>query len=254
MDTKASGKAKRSETSRAVVVYEEKDNKVKWMYLKTRKVKIGHFSLEIEQMTAHHAAGTGAVMWPAAVGLSRYLQSQLGASVIVTDGDPRVLPTLSRNLERNSKTGIQKTKPGDPPVVLKYSWGDIPSSKWGVIDYIIASDVIYQEEYFSDLLKSLKFCASDHTIIILAYKIRYTQQRKFFPRAKKAGFSVRHVESQLVDQDSRTNGVEITILQKIPNRTRAPQLDTCSPTGHVLPNRTRVPQPDTCTSEPTIHS
>ena len=96
-----------------------------------------------------------------------------GASrVVVTDRDTR--PALF-NLEHN-KHNLQ----GNSISISELTWGKDASNFQPPFDLILAADVIYIEEVFADLIKTLIDLSDFNSVIFLACKRRYERHDRFF--------------------------------------------------------------------------
>ncbi|XP_066299448.1 protein N-lysine methyltransferase METTL21A-like [Branchiostoma lanceolatum] len=144
--------------------------------------------------------GEAAIIWPAAIILGRYLESNkdkivdrkvielgagtaltgivaslLGAEVTITD-TKEALECTSVNVHKNTKD-VRHT-----PLVKQLRWGaDLhmyPDSDH--YDYILGADIVYIEDTFPDLLRTLRHLCDKDTVILLASKIRYERDERFF--------------------------------------------------------------------------
>lgn len=143
--------------------------------------------------------GVAAVVWDAAVVLSAYLEmgavelqghtalelgagtglvgivaALLGAHVTITDRKV-ALDFLKANVEANLPPDIQ------PRAVIKeLTWGQnlglFPPGEW---DLILGADIVYLEETFEDLLRTLEHLSGLHSVILLACRIRYERDQAF---------------------------------------------------------------------------
>ncbi|XP_063093434.1 protein N-lysine methyltransferase METTL21A isoform X2 [Cavia porcellus] len=143
--------------------------------------------------------GVAAVVWDAAVVLSTYLEmgavelrgctavelgagtglvgivaALLGAHVTVTDRKV-ALEFLQSNIQANLPPHIQTNT-----VVKELTWGqNLESFSPGEFDLILGADIIYLEETFKDLLQTLGYLCGDHSVILLACRIRYERDNNF---------------------------------------------------------------------------
>ncbi|XP_037705478.1 protein N-lysine methyltransferase METTL21A isoform X2 [Choloepus didactylus] len=143
--------------------------------------------------------GVAAVVWDAAVVLSMYLETGavelrgcsavelgagtglvgivaalLGARVTITDRKV-ALEFLKSNVQANLPPHIQPNA-----VVKELTWGqNLGSFLPGEFDLILGADIIYLEETFTDLLQTLEHLCSDHSVILLACRIRYERDNNF---------------------------------------------------------------------------
>ncbi|KAI8619078.1 putative methyltransferase-domain-containing protein [Chytriomyces sp. MP71] len=106
--------------------------------------------------------------------------SLISSKVIMTDlPDCLKLPAINTALNKHV---IDST--GSIVEVSPLTWGDVAGTRsFGTFDVIIAADVVYETEYFDDLLVSLDLLATDETELWLVYKKRGLSQEeesKFF--------------------------------------------------------------------------
>uniref|UniRef100_A0A8C7XRZ0 Methyltransferase 21C, AARS1 lysine n=1 Tax=Oryzias sinensis TaxID=183150 RepID=A0A8C7XRZ0_9TELE len=140
----------------------------------------------------------GGVMWPAALALCSFLESnkhavnlegktilELGAGTglvsivatllggVVTATDlPQVLSNLKANVMRNTRGRCRHT-----PQVAPLSWGfdlehTYPSSVYRY-DYVLAADLVYYHDYLDELLATMKHFCQPGTTLIWANKVRF---------------------------------------------------------------------------------
>ncbi|XP_010885115.4 protein-lysine methyltransferase METTL21C [Esox lucius] len=153
----------------------------------------------------------GAVTWPAALALCRYLETNveqfnlvdksllelgagpglvsivatlLGAWVTATDL-PEIIGNLRANLLRNTRGRCRHI-----PQAAVLSWGpDVehtyPKSIYHY-DYVLAADVVYLHDYLEDLLMTMKHFCRPGTTLIWANKIRFKADLGFTEIFKNA--------------------------------------------------------------------
>ncbi|KAK7166831.1 hypothetical protein R3I93_006568 [Phoxinus phoxinus] len=152
----------------------------------------------------------GSVIWPAALALCHYLESNratvdlldkavleigsgtglvsivaslLGAWVTATDL-PEVLGNLRCNLSRNTRGRC-----GYTPQVAELSWGyelekTFPRSVYRY-DYILAADVVYHHDFLAELLVTMRHFCQPGTTLIWANKTRFDSDLVFVENFKK---------------------------------------------------------------------
>lgn len=85
------------------------------------------------------------------------------------------LEFLKSNVEANLPLHIQPKA-----VVKELTWGqDLGSFSPGEFDLILGADIIYLEETFTDLLQTLVHLCGNHSVILLACRIRYERDNNF---------------------------------------------------------------------------
>ncbi|KAM6893580.1 protein N-lysine methyltransferase METTL21A-like [Xenentodon cancila] len=142
------------------------------MYLELGKVELkGKQALEL-------GAGTGLV------GIVAVL---LGAHVTITDREP-ALDFLSANVRTNLPTHFQESV-----VVSELSWGEgLDRYPSGGFDLVLGADIVYLEDTFPALMRTLEHLCSDSTVVLLACKIRYERDTDFLSMLRRR-FSVQDV-------------------------------------------------------------
>jgi predicted nicotinamide N-methyase len=105
-------------------------------------------------------------------GLVGIVAGILGAQVVITDRK-MALELTRDNVERNSKNLDTSLD------VRELEWGQDVSSFNPPFDYILGADIVYIEETFSHLLKTITELSANKTVILLSCKIRYERDRNF---------------------------------------------------------------------------
>ncbi|XP_029942095.1 protein N-lysine methyltransferase METTL21A [Salarias fasciatus] len=142
------------------------------MYMELGKVELkGKKVIEL-------GAGTGLVGIVAAI---------LGAQVTITDR----LPALDL-LSANVKSNLPADSPGSASV-SELSWGeDLDRYPAGGFDLILGADIVYLEDTFRLLLRTLDHLSSGRTAVLLACKIRYERDTNFLGMLEKT-FTIEQV-------------------------------------------------------------
>lgn len=97
-----------------------------------------------------------------------------GARATITDRTP-TLDFLSANVKAN----IPADSPGSA-AVSELSWGEgLERYPAGGFDLVLGADIIYLEDTFVPLLRTLEHLCSDSTLVLLACKIRYQRDTDF---------------------------------------------------------------------------
>ncbi|XP_071598758.1 protein-lysine methyltransferase METTL21C isoform X2 [Heliangelus exortis] len=163
---------------------------------------VGH-EIVVQESIEHF----GTVVWPGALALSQYLESNqeqfnlkdkkvleigagtglvsivaciLGAYVTATDL-PEVLENLSYNISRNTKnTEMHK------PEVRKLVWGeslneDFPVSTYHY-DFLLATDVVYPHAVVEPLLATMVYFCKPGTVLLWANKFRFSTDYEFLEK------------------------------------------------------------------------
>ena len=91
------------------------------------------------------------------------------------------LENLQTNMDRNRKTLDENS---GKVHVTELTWGT-DLEKHPKYQVILGADIIYIEETFKDLLKTLKHLSSTDTVVFLSCKIRYEKDSKFLVKLRK---------------------------------------------------------------------
>ncbi|KAL6861697.1 hypothetical protein ACP4OV_017397 [Aristida adscensionis] len=187
---------------------------------------------------------TGAVVWDSAVVLAKLLEhaadtralplrgaravdlgsgcglvgcaaALLGAHVVLTDLPDR-LRLLRKNVQLNAPADDAHI-PGSARVA-ELVWGDDPDPELlnPLPDFVLGSDVIYNEEAVDDLLVTLKQLSGPQTTILLAGELRNDAVLECFLEAALEDFDVGCIEQEQWHPDFRSNRVAVFILVKKP--------------------------------------
>ncbi|KAL4840796.1 hypothetical protein H8958_010276 [Nasalis larvatus] len=139
------------------------------------------------EMGAVELRGRSAVELGAGTGLVGIVAALLGAHVTITDRKV-ALEFLKSNVQANLPPHIQSKT-----VVKELTWGqNLGSFSPGEFDLILGADIIYLEETFTDLLQTLEHLCSNHSVILLACRIRYERDNNFLAMLERQ-FTVRRV-------------------------------------------------------------
>ncbi|CAJ1086815.1 protein N-lysine methyltransferase METTL21A [Xyrichtys novacula] len=143
--------------------------------------------------------GVAAVVWDAAVVMCMYLElgkvelqrkkvielgagtglvgivaALMGAKVTITDRQP-ALDFLAANVKANLPPDSQESV-----VVSELTWGEgLDRYPPGGFDIVLGADIIYLEDTFVPLLRTLEHLCSSTTEVLLACKIRYKRDTDF---------------------------------------------------------------------------
>lgn len=159
--------------------------------------------------------GVAAVVWDAAIVLGRYLEkiaaqlhgkkvielgagtgfagivaSLLGGNVTITDRK-MALNVTRMNVEGNLGEDQNSV------AIKELEWGQDVSSFSPPFDFVLGADVVYIEETFNDLQKTLQDLSDENSIVLLSCKIRYDRDKRFFELLSKY---FRH-ETVMYDQE-----------------------------------------------------
>lgn len=153
----------------------------------------------------------------------------LSAKVTITDL-PNVLPNLSFNTKANSSV-----------LLLNNGTVDVKSLRWGEIEdmscigkdfnFILGSDLVYHDNLYEPLLKTLQFYLGDNsdTVFVMAHSRRWKKESAFFKKARKM-FQVQTIHSDPPCPGDRIGIVVYSFVRKsvkggvacIPNSMNSP--------------------------------
>ncbi|XP_019617643.1 PREDICTED: protein-lysine methyltransferase METTL21E-like [Branchiostoma belcheri] len=149
------------------------------------------------RMRPYHFAGREVVIWERDVGenseeaIGKRIWPGVGADVTITDL-PDILPCTAENVTSNTMEGqrcICKYQPKVRPLTWGKNLAAFPAH--GVhYDYVIGIEVVYIEEVFEDLIKTIKYLSDKDTRILIGYQIRVKERDSKFVRLFKEQFRV----------------------------------------------------------------
>ncbi|XP_069589806.1 protein N-lysine methyltransferase METTL21A [Ranitomeya imitator] len=147
--------------------------------------------------------GVAAVVWDAAVVLCMYIEAGginlqgrsvielgagtglvgivaalLGADVTLTDRD-LAIEFLKSNVHDNLPKALEHKVSVKP-----LTWGT-GLEHFSHFDVILGADIVYLEETFQDLLKTIIHLSSAHTVILLSCRLRYQRDHNFLDKMRK---------------------------------------------------------------------
>ncbi|NXD08793.1 MT21A methyltransferase, partial [Nothocercus nigrocapillus] len=110
-----------------------------------------------------------------------------GARVTITDR-AAALELLEANVRENLPPEVRARA-----AVRELTWGkDLGAFPAGAFDLVLGSDIVYLEETFADLLRTLEHLCAEHTLVLLSCRLRYERDRRFL-RMLRERFSVQEV-------------------------------------------------------------
>ncbi|TVT99318.1 hypothetical protein EJB05_55318 [Eragrostis curvula] len=162
--------------------------------------------------------GTRAVDLGSGCGLVGCVAALLGAHVVLTD-----LPDRLKLLRKNVNLNVDDPHVAGSARVTDLVWGDDlhPNllQQQPLPDFLLGSDVIYNEEAVDDLLLTLDQLSGQHTTILLAGELRNDAVLECFLEAAMDNFLVGCIEQDQWHPDFRSNRVALFILVKKPPNT-----------------------------------
>lgn len=98
----------------------------------------------------------------------------------ITDREP-ALDFLSANVKANLPPDSQ-----EEVVVSELTWGEgLERYPAGGFDLVLGADIVYLEDTFEPMLRTLEHLCSDATVVLLACKIRYKRDTDFLGMLKR---------------------------------------------------------------------
>ncbi|XP_047432487.1 protein N-lysine methyltransferase METTL21A isoform X1 [Mugil cephalus] len=142
----------------------------------------------------------------AGTGLVGIVAALMGAHVIITDREP-ALDFLSANVKTNLPADCRGSA-----VVSELSWGEgLERFPPGGFDLVLGADIVYLEDTFAPLLRTLEHLCSDTTAVLLACKIRYERDTAFLGMLRQR-FRVEEVHYD------KQRDIHVYKAQKLPPR------------------------------------
>nr|AGT16888.1 methyltransferase-like protein [Saccharum hybrid cultivar R570] len=204
-----------------------------------------HLSLLQSPSSMSTPGVTGAVVWDSGVVLAKFLEhavdsqrlllrgaravdlgsgcglvgcaaALLGAHVVLTD-----LPDRLKLLRKNVALNVDDPHVPGSARVMELVWGDDPHHellKEPLPDFVLGSDVIYNEEAVDDLLATLNQLSGKHTTILLAGELRNDAVLECFLEAAMEDFLIACIEQDQWHPEFRSNRVALFILVKKPEK------------------------------------
>ncbi|XP_063068793.1 protein N-lysine methyltransferase METTL21A [Engraulis encrasicolus] len=144
-------------------------------------MELGHIDLK----------GKRAIELGAGTGLVGIVAALLGANVTITDRAP-ALEFLSSNVAANLPSHLQGAA-----VVSELTWGEglvrfQGGGGDGGFDLVLGADIVYLEDTFPDLLRTLEHLSGDRTVVLLSCRLRYERDERFLHMLRRT-FDVREV-------------------------------------------------------------
>ncbi|XP_051550606.1 protein N-lysine methyltransferase METTL21A [Myxocyprinus asiaticus] len=136
--------------------------------------------------------GKSVIELGAGTGLVGIVAALLGANVTITDRET-ALEFLSANVRENippSQQGAVR--------VSELTWGEnLELYPPGSYELVLGADIVYLEDTFPALLKTLEHLSSENTVVVLSCRIRYDRDERFLMELRQK-FSVEevHYDSQ----------------------------------------------------------
>ncbi|XP_041937364.1 protein N-lysine methyltransferase METTL21A [Alosa sapidissima] len=140
-------------------------------------MELGHVELK----------GKTAIELGAGTGLVGIVATLLGANVTITDRVP-ALEFLAANVHDNIPPSLQGAVK-----VSDLTWGEgLEHYEAGAYDLVFGADIVYLEETFPALLRTLEHLSSERTVVLLSCRLRYERDERFLGLLKRK-FTVKEV-------------------------------------------------------------
>ncbi|EYC01865.1 hypothetical protein Y032_0104g3644 [Ancylostoma ceylanicum] len=182
--------------AQALVVYNDNQAPLKRFSERKKLLEIGDFKVHLQQNWNEN--GVAGVLWDSASVLSEYLvrnnvvrgrrvlelgagtglpsivAAKLSALHVTATDQPMALPLLRQNLEANLNEEQLSAV-----TVLPLDWTNPPKEQLSC-DVILGADLVYNEGVFEALRGVLKWLVSGDTVMLMATKIRYPKDKRFY--------------------------------------------------------------------------
>ncbi|GAQ90561.1 hypothetical protein KFL_006560050 [Klebsormidium nitens] len=137
----------------------------------------------------------------------------LGAARVILTDMPDRLRLLRQNVEDNYVA--PKGSPASLEVV-ELLWSTEPTAALldPRPDWIVASDVVYDDETFADLLTTLKELSTSETTIIIAVELRIDSVIESFLEAALSHFSISRVADKSLHPEYKSQRVVVYLLRR----------------------------------------
>ncbi|XP_019615199.1 PREDICTED: protein N-lysine methyltransferase METTL21A-like [Branchiostoma belcheri] len=120
----------------------------------------------------------------AGTGLVGIVASLMGADVTLTD-----LKSILPNMEENVKINTEGCK--HRPKVCELEWGrELHKYTKGQYDYVIGTDVVYEEHMFRSLVVTLKHLCDQKTRVLLCHHVRWPDKDEKFMKLFSESFTI----------------------------------------------------------------
>ena len=73
----------------------------------------------------------------------------------------------------------------DSVEIKELEWGQEVLSFSPPFDFVLGADIVYIEETFNDLLKTLQDLCDENSVVLMSCKIRYDRDKRFFELLSK---------------------------------------------------------------------
>lgn len=142
-------------------------------------------------------------------GLVGCVAALLGAARVILTDLPDRLRLLQKNVRENARANAE---------VMEFTWGDEPDC--GLVepqpDFVVASDVVYNEDVVPDLLHSLRALCAPHSTVFLAGELRNDAVLECFLDAAVEDFVVGLVPVADWHPNFRSSRVALYVLCRRP--------------------------------------
>lgn len=100
--------------------------------------------------------------------------------------------------------------------VAQFEWGEDPSRFKPPFDLVLAADVIYIEDTFPLLIKSLAELSNRETVILISCKRRYERDDRFFELLRDSGRFTFDVVWRWTGTGHQENDVKVYEVRLVP--------------------------------------
>ncbi|KAJ7517357.1 hypothetical protein O6H91_21G020500 [Diphasiastrum complanatum] len=156
-----------------------------------------------------HLQGKKCLELGAGCGLVGCVATLLGAQVVFTD-----LPDRLRLLHKNVNENLSSFMTSNVASIMDLKWGDeIPSNLFKPsLDYVFASDVVYNEDVVPELLSSIRGLCSPQTTVLIAGELRNDSVLERFLELALKDFQIGRIQETSWHPSYRSQRVAIFVM------------------------------------------
>ncbi|XP_066278128.1 protein N-lysine methyltransferase METTL21A-like [Branchiostoma lanceolatum] len=144
----------------------------------------GEAFCEFIQRRGRQFEGKKVIEVGAGTGLVGIVASLMGADVTLTDLK-KILPNMEENVQINTEGCKHR------PKVRELAWGrELHQYSKGHYDYVIGTDVVYEEHMFRSLVVTLKHLCDEKTRVLLCHHVRWPDKDEKFMELFSADFTL----------------------------------------------------------------
>jgi len=202
-------------------------------------IVLGHYFAMSIQRGEINLTGKSVLEIGSGTGALGLMLAFLGAHVVLTDIDEceqmqLLRSNVSRNISKNTSGGTANVMPltwGQPNIKPVLSAFDLRAGVLDHVDYVVASDVIYDENIVSSLLHTFAQVTSTRTAVFLSYEShKLGPLKKFFGEAREL-FEFDHIPFSELHDTFRCGGICVKRMTRKTNILKAPYVPPSTSTS-----------------------